>query len=339
MRAAVFVGEGRIEVRDAPDPEPGAGELLLEVIACGICGSDRSAWDRGSATTPGHETAGRVVGRGSGTTTAEGTTGSVFLVAWCGECPRCRDGARGACLAREGMLGFDRDGGFADRIVIPERCFLPLAPGLDPETAVLLLDVTGTALHALRRAGAFHVPPPAALVMGAGPLGLGCILALRAVGVARVISVDVAARRLELAGELGATAVTGGVGADERVRAVLPDGPPLVLEASGNPHAQRQALDLLAPGGRLVLLGHSPAGLAVSASRDLIGPEKTLLGSEYFDPSEHAENQRLVLDGLLDPSGVVTHRYGLERLEEAYRRFWSGETGKVLIYPQGGAGA
>lgn len=335
MRRANFHGDGRITLEEAPDPLPARGELLLDVIAVGLCGSDRAVWTNGSAVTPGHETAGRVVGGGTGTQTAPGAVGSVFLVAWCGRCSRCLAGARGACIRKRAMLGFDRGGGFAEQIVIPERCFLPLDPTLPPETAVLLLDVTGTALHALRRCGAYDSPPRAALVMGAGPLGLGCVMALRAVGVERILALDLSAVRLDLAATLGAEVIAGGLDANEQVRAALPEGPLLVLEASGNPIAQRQALDLVSPGGTLVFLGHSPAALTVDVSRDLIAPEKQMIGSEYFDPGEYQENQQLILDGRLDPSLAVTHRFPLEDLAKAYELFWAGGTGKVLVFPSG----
>ena len=335
MRRAVFQGEGRISVEEAPEPEPGPGELLVEVHACALCGSDRRVWERGSATTPGHEIAGTVVGTGPGTTTPHGRRGAVFLVAYCGACAMCRSGGRGACLAKRGMIGFDRDGGFADFVAVPERCFLAVDDRLGLDAAALLLDATGTAMHALRRADALAAPPPAALVMGAGPVGLGCLLALRAAGVPTVLAVDVAPFRLAFAERLGARPVTGGDGAVAAVRALLPDGPPLVIEASGNPAAQRQALDLLAAGGTMVVVGHSRAPLEVWTSRDLIAAERTILGSEYFDPGEFGPNQDLVLAGALDPAALVTHRLPLADIEEAYRLFWGGETGKVLLYPAG----
>lgn len=337
MRRAVFHGGGRITVEDAPEPDVGPGELLVRVHACALCGSDRGSWENGNAVTPGHETAGTVAAAGPGSTTPVGSRGAVYLVAYCGRCAMCRAGSRGACLAKEAMLGFDHDGGFAEYVTVPERCFLPVDDRLGLDDAALLLDATSTAMHALRRAGALGSPPPSALVMGAGPVGLGCLLALRAAGAERVVSVDIAPFRLRFAERLGALVAEGGEGAEGRVRALLPEAPPLVIEASGNPAAQRQALDLLAPGGRMVVLGHSRAPLDLWTSRDLIAREKTLLGSEYFDPSEFGPNQQLVLDGRLSPSQLVTHRLPLERIEEAYRMFWGGETGKVLIV-MGGEG-
>lgn len=332
MRRAVFHGEGLITVEEATVPEPGAGDLLVRVHVCALCGSDRGAWDRGSRVTAGHEIAGTVVGAGPDTATAIDSRGAVFLVAYCGACAMCRAGSRGACLRKDGMIGFDRDGGFAEYVVVPERCFLSVDDRLDLDDAVMLLDATGTAMHALRRVGAGDAPP-AALVMGAGPVGLGCVLALRAVGAPEVLAVDVTPFRRAFAERLGARALPDGEGSVAAARGVLPDGPPLVVEASGNPAAQRQALDLLAPGGRMVVVGHSRVPLEVWTSRDLIQQEKTVLGSEYFDPGEFVPNQQLILDGRLAPSRLITHRLPLAEIEEAYRLFWSGETGKVLIYP------
>lgn len=117
------------------------------------------------------------------------------------------------------MLGFDRDDGFAEYVSVPERCFLPVESRLDLDDAAMLLDATGTAMHALRRLGCFEAPPESALVMGAGPVGLGCVLVLRAVGVTEVVAVDVAPFRLGVARRLGARPVVGGEAATDSVRA------------------------------------------------------------------------------------------------------------------------
>ena len=335
MRRARFPGAGRITIDDAPMPEPGPGELLLRVDASAICGSDRQVLEPGSAATPGHETAGTVVATGAGAGVAEGTTGAVFLVAFCDRCERCLAGSRGACLDREAMLGFTRDGGFAQYQAVPRRCFLPIDRRLTPDDAVMLLDMTGTPMHALRRAGAFFSPPVVAVVVGAGPVGLSCVLALRALGVRRVLALDVIPYRLELAASLGAEPVRSDDRAPAAVAEAVPGGPSLVIEASGDPRGQALALEILGPGGQLVVIGHSPVPLPVSSTKDLIQQEKTILGSEYFDTGEFRENEQLILDGRHRPAKLITHRLPLESLEEGYRLFWAGGTGKVLIYPNG----
>lgn len=336
MRAALFRGNGRVELQERRIPEPGPTELLLKVEAAALCGSDRRAFEAGSGVVPGHETAGSVAAAGAGTSVPEGTRGAVFLVAFCDRCERCASGSRGACLEKEAMLGFDRDGGFADYQVVPERCFLPVDPALPADNAVMLLDMTGTPLHALRRAGALSSASRVAAVVGAGPVGLACVLALRAVGVPRVLALDVVPYRLEFARRLRAQPIAADEHAPDEVRAAVGGLLPLVIEASGNPAGQRLALDILGPGGTLVVLGHSPAPLQVWPSRDLIEQEKTILGSEYFDTREFAENQRLLLDRRIAPQQLITHRLPLESIEEGYRVFWSGESGKVVVYPTEG---
>jgi threonine 3-dehydrogenase len=335
MVRARFPGGGRIVVESTGVPEPGTGELLVRVEAAALCGSDRAPLERGSSATPGHEAAGVVATRGPGTAIAEGTRGAVYLVVYCGDCERCRSGSRGACLAKQGMLGFTRDGGFAEYELVPERCFLPVDSSLAAEDAVMLLDMTGTPMHALRRAGAMRNPPPSAAVVGAGPVGLSCVLTLRAIGVSDVIALDVAPYRLDFARRLGARVVESGGTARDRVADTAPSGFPLVIEASGNPGGQRLALDLVAAGGQLLVIGHAPAPLEVSSTRDLIEQERTILGSEYFDPGEFAENVQFVLDGRHSPSRLITHRFPLESLGDAYDVFWSGNSGKVLVYPHG----
>lgn len=334
-RHVVFAGEGRVEVRERPVPEPGRGELLLRVEAAGLCGSDRGAWRDGNGVTPGHETAGRVAAAGDGTSAAVGVLGAVFLVAYCGRCERCRAGSRGACLAKEGMLGFDRDGGLADFVLVPERCFLPVAGDRTAEEAVLLLDTTSTALHAARRGGAGDAPPPTAAIIGAGPLGLGCALVLGALGVGRVVSIDLMPYRLALAERIGAVPVRAGPDALRAATEAAGGRPALVIEASGSPAGQRLAVDLVGTGGRVVFVGHSPSTLEIGVSRDLIVRETGLVGSEYFDPAELLAAEALMEAGRVDPRVIATHRFGLDAVSAAYAAFWSGETGKVIVLPGG----
>jgi D-arabinose 1-dehydrogenase-like Zn-dependent alcohol dehydrogenase len=114
MRTAHFVGDGRIRLEQRPVPVPGPGQLLVRVGANALCGSERGQFLRGASVTPGHEAAGVVVAGGSGTRTAVGTSGVVFLMDFCGECRSCRLGYTNQCLGKRGDLGFNRDGGYAE---------------------------------------------------------------------------------------------------------------------------------------------------------------------------------------------------------------------------------
>jgi threonine 3-dehydrogenase len=334
MRAARFLGEGRIVVENRSVPEPGPGEVLLRVHACATCGSDRHAWEHGSSIIPGHEGSGTVVAAGPGATLPMGTRGAVYLVAYCGACRMCRRGETGACLRKERMIGFTHDGAYAEYMVAPERCILPIDAELHLDNANMLLDVLGTTFHAIRRSRVAPEQMAAVCILGAGPIGQGAIIALRGLGVSTVYAVDINPFRLEMAAKLGAQVVDGREGdVVKRMRALVPDGPDFVLEATGNQAAQRQAIEMVAADSPVVVVGHSKTPFEVRSSTDLIAQEKMLIGSEYFGVAEFPGNLALVQAGRVDPLPVITHRLPLDQIEEAYTLFWSGRTGKVLVYP------
>ena len=333
MRAARFVGGGRVEIVDLPVPEPGPGEVLVRVEACALCGTDRHALERGAPVTPGHETAGEVVATGPGVDApGTGVPGVVYLVGFCGACAACRRGWTNVCLDRRQMYGFDTPGGFAEYQVVRADCFLPLDPRVPPGQATALLDLLGTAGHALRRAG--QPNPRRLLVLGCGPIGLGALAMAGALGVAERYGVDLAGHRLALAERLGAVPVDA-AGSDPvaELRAAAPDGFDVVVEAAGSTATQRQALELAGPGGRVLIVAHNPRLLELRTSADLIEREVSLVGSEYFPVAELAANQALLLEGRVDPGPLLTHRFPLEKLQDACDAFWSGHTGKVLVEP------
>lgn len=138
-----FVGDRRVESWERPVPSPGDGELLLEVRANAICGTDRELWERGSSVTPGHEAAGVVSSAGAGTTTPVGTLGVVYLMDFCGACRSCLGGYTNQCLAKRADMGFDRDGGYGPYELVHETNFFPVDEAMDPADATLLLDVMG----------------------------------------------------------------------------------------------------------------------------------------------------------------------------------------------------
>ncbi|HWE64948.1 MAG TPA: alcohol dehydrogenase catalytic domain-containing protein [Chloroflexota bacterium] len=334
MRAARFLGEGRIAIERRPVPQPGPGEVLVRVHACATCGSDRHAWEHGSPIVPGHEGSGTVVAAGPGATLPLGTRGAVYLVAYCGDCRMCRRGETGACLRKERMIGFTHDGAYAEYLVAPERCVLPIDPEMHLDNANMLLDVLGTTLHAIRRSRIMPEQMTAVCIMGAGPIGQGAIIALRGMGVPAIYAVDINPFRLERAAQLGAQPIDGREGdVVARMRTLVPDGPDFVLEATGNGVAQRQAIDMVAADGPVVVVGHSRHAFEVRSSTDLIAQEKMLIGSEYFGVAEFPQNLALVREGRVDPLPVITHRMSLDAIEEAFRLFWSGMTGKVLVCP------
>ena len=333
MRVPHFSGGGIINFIDKPVPTPGPGQLLIQVKANALCGSERGQFFNGTDVTPGHEAAGIVVAAGSETTTPLGTPGVVFLMDFCGDCRNCRLGLTNQCLHKRGDMGFNRDGGYGPYSLIRETIFLPVAADLPLTEATLLLDVMGTTAHAIDRAKRIHVDPQALLVMGAGPIGLG-VLAMAKIMLGfdfPVVIADVAPWRLALAEQLGGQPINLQAGnlatglQNHGLSAV-----DLAFDTSGKEIARRNALDALDKRGVLVCIGHGE-GLKLTVSPDLIATERAILGSEYFCFNELGANLARLHTHLPYLRQIITHRFGVADLQAAFTRFWQGETGKVVI--------
>lgn len=318
-----FAGEGRFERWERPVIPPDEGQLLLAVRANALCGTDRAQLSAGSDVTPGHEAAGEVVVAGPGTSTPPGTLGVVYLMDFCGACRLCAEGATNRCIAKRADMGFTHDGGYGRYELVHESNFFPVGTDIAADEATLLLDVMGTTAHALGRARAIRPRIESVAIAGAGPVGLGMVAMTRLLlgpDVSILIG-DVLPYRLELADRLGATPVR------------LADGFPEVdvaVDTAGRGSARRMLLDALGRGGVLVCVGHGE-GLELTVSDDLIAPERAILGSEYFRYDELAPNLELLRANRSYLGQIITHRFGIDDLEEAYRVFLGGDSGKVVV--------
>lgn len=333
MRVPRFRGEGLIDFIEKPVPQPGPGQLLLQVKANALCGSERGQFFKGAPVTPGHEAAGIVVAAGPQTHTPIGTPGVVFLMDFCGACRSCKLGLTNQCLQKRGDMGFSRDGGYGVYELINENIFLPIASDLPLTEATLLLDVMGTTAHALRRAQLIHPDIGSVLVTGAGPIGLG-VLAMTKVIFGMdfpVLITDVIPWRLALAERLGGRPIN--LKDKSLAEGAQAHGRPRVdaaFDTSGKEVARRSALDLLDKRGVLVCIGHGE-GLSITVSPDLIATERAILGSEYFCYNElpaSVEHLRAHLPYLRQ---IITHRFSVAEIQQAFALFWQGETGKVVI--------
>lgn len=335
MTVPRFLGEGRIEWAEKPVPEPGPGELLLRVGANALCGTDRLQYRFGARVTPGHEAAGEVVAVGPATTTVVGARGAVYLMEYCGTCRSCVRGHTNQCFNKGRDFGFTVDGGYAPYEVVSERCFFPIGDDLPLDEATMLLDVMGTSAHAIGRAGQVRDDVESVLIAGAGPIGLGLVAMaplLLGEGV-RVFVTDVAPYRLKLCEALGAVPIL--LGTDE-VAGVLRDhgldAVDAAFDAAGKADARRTGLDVLGRRGVLVCVGHGQ-GFEIKVSPDLIAPERGILGSEYFRYDELAPNLDLLRANRDRLRRIITHRFPLEDIGQAFETFVAGETGKVVIEP------
>jgi len=317
IRTARFLGDGRIAVEPAELPAPKPGEVVVRVLRCALCGSDLRLWRAGAAQVPGHEIVGTVDAPGH---PLRGRRVLVYIPVYCGECALCRAGDPQLCERLTDLIGWQRPGGYAEALVVPERNLILVPDDIPTDLAPLLLDTIGTAAHAVRLARRVVAAGPAA-VLGAGPLGLGCVITLRHLGFDPVFCAEPAQRRAALAMELGAQPLAVGA-ADRRF--------PLVVEASGNLTARAQGLEATAPQGVFVVLGENSAPWTIEPTPRLRRKDFFVLRSFYFPLHEVDDNVALLRRARSDYARLVDGRAALEDLGALFARFASGD----LIKPE-----
>lgn len=332
-RTPVFRGQGRIDFEERAVPAPGPGQLLLKVRANAICGTDRHQYRDGSTVTPGHEGAGIVVEAGVGTFTPVGTSGIVFMVDYCGTCRSCRLGRTNSCIDRRADMGFSADGAYGPYELVHETNFFPVDPSLDLAEATLLLDVMGTTGHALGRARLVRPDIESVLVTGAGPVGLGVVAMVRLTFPEQVpvyIS-DLVPYRLRLAEALGAIPLdVSSTDLASALKSAGADVADIAIDTTGKGAVRQASLALLGRRGAFICVGHGE-GLTLDISKDVIFPERSILGSEYFAYAELAHNHELLMANRQYMGQIVTHRFPLEEIDQALTMMFLGETGKVVV--------
>ena len=341
MNAAVLAGPRAFRVETVRDPAVGPGETLVRVEAAGICGTDYRIWTGerrvGYPLIPGHEFVGEVVAVGPGVTRiARGDRVAVEPNWGCGTCDLCRDGLRNLCLART-AVGIDRDGGFAELAVLPERACWP-APAALASDVLLFAEPLAVVARAVGRAD--PRPGESAAVVGAGTLGLLAVQLLRERG-CRVLAVGRTDRRLGLARELGAEATVAGAGEEVTTAARRlsgRDGVDLVIETAGTAEAVELALGqvgFIRPGGRAVLTGlpHDPARVEFFW---VVRREIDIRGSMIYR-EEFGEAVRLLAEERIRVGPLLTHRFPLSAIDAAMAAHRDPASIKVAVFP-GSAG-
>ena len=333
FRAPAFLGNKRIQFTEKPVPKPGKGQLLLRVHANALCGSERPQFFDGTTTTPGHEGAGTVVAAGPGTKTKVGTPGVVFLMDFCGECRSCRLGFTNQCLQKRGDMGFNRDGGYGQYELIHESIFFPVPEEFSATEGTLLLDIMGTGGHSIERCQLVRPDIESLLVLGAGPIGLG-VLAMAKIILGKQVKVflsDIVPYRLKLAEQLGGLPVNVFKNnLSEGLKAHGVDRVDMAVDTSGKQAARQDGLNALTQRGSLICVGHGE-GLTLKISPDVIAPERSVVGSEYFRYDELADNLARLKENRSYLNQIITHRFGVDEIQQSFDLFFAGETGKVII--------
>jgi len=283
MRAAIFDEPFSIRLAEAAKPVPGPGEALVRVKAAGLCAGDLYIYTGKNpyVTYPRigcHEISGVVEAYGPGTSggAAIGSRVVVDPFIGCGRCYPCRIGKRNCC-ANLTIVGVHREGGFADFVSAPAGNLVPVPDSLTDFEAAFAEPVA-IGVQGCRRG--MVSGEDTVLVLGAGPIGLAIVEVARARG-AKVYATDLSSERLATAAELGAIPVESGSDLLDRVLSLTNgEGMPVVMEATGAPTAMEQTIDLVAAGGRIVILGLVRKGQGINfPGLDFTRKEVTILGS------------------------------------------------------------
>ena len=342
MKGVVFLGDRRCEVRELPIPKPGHGEVLLRIMATGICGSDLSVY-RGAYLADqvrGHEPSGAVEALGPGILRLkEGSRVTVHHHQGCGVCPMCARGETVAC-ANKKLVGVQVSGSFAQYAVVKENACVPLPEKVSFIDGAFMACVGGTAYGAFRRLGA--VAHESVAVFGLGPVGLSCVIMGKAMGL-RVIGMDVLAHRLEIAKRCGADeAVDGSKGEAVKIirefgqgcKGFWSDGVDYVIETSGSTPARTNMIPSLRREGKIAILGVGGAEKVINPT-EIHGRACTIIGSVVFPMGWMWDLAKFLAISKTSFEPAVTHRFSLDDAPEAFRIADEGRGGKVIFLPNG----
>jgi threonine dehydrogenase-like Zn-dependent dehydrogenase len=338
MRAVRFLGAGNADVAEVPMPVVSSDRVLIRVHSSALCGSENKRYladpsefaDMGGYQIPGHEMAGEVVDPGNVKGFKPGDRIITQIMDGCGECPYCRNGLYQFCekLKYEGRT-------HAEYVSLPEKCIVK-APDDIPYDMLVLLggDTVGVANRAISQLG----PKAGQLIFvsGAGPIGLGVTALLKHYGAVVVVSEPSSFRRDFIKQHAKADIIFDPAKdniAEELRSRTEGLGPEIVIECSGNPAAQLDALKLVRCRGTVMFCGENYKGLEIIPSIHIIHKEVTVKGAFYFTASDFRQIVALYRGGL-DVSGLVSHKVPLKNAPYILDQFVHGLTGKVILHPQ-----
>jgi threonine dehydrogenase-like Zn-dependent dehydrogenase len=340
MIGIVFLGDRKLELREFPDPTPGPRDVILEIKASGMCGTDLHGYRRpfagGEPSIAGHEPCGVVAEIGDQVSDREATVGARMMVHHydgCGTCRHCKTGWTQLC--NDGSVAFGSGkghGGHARYMSVPAHTLIPLPDDLSFETGAAISCGTGTAYGALKR---LHVEGDETVtIFGQGPVGLSATQFGAAMG-ARVIAIETSPERRQLALEKGADVVIDPADTDP-VAAILElthgEGSHKAIETSGNVEARAAAVRGTRTWGETCLIAGG-GEITLNVGPDLTHRQKVVMGHWTFSKTGQADCARFVSDRKIDVDSVFTHRWHLDQAEEAYQLLDQQKTGKGVFLP------
>ena len=340
MRGLFFTGDSNVEIRKIDKPTPGSGEVVLQMKSSGICGSDlknlrasKSEKDpEGELVVPGHEPVGVVAEIGPNVNGLN-VDDRIMMHHYTGclRCNMCRIGYTQMCSEGTTVYGMGAGGGHQDYMLVPDYTCIKMPDELGFAAAAACSCGTGTAFHAVKRVSPTGLDTVA--IFGQGPVGLSATMFAAQMG-ARVIAIDVVESRLELAKTLGADTVINSTGINIKdVVCELTDGEgaDITLEVTGIPEVRIQALNSVRSWGKVCFVGEGPMNIPIDISASIIHRQLSVMGSWTFSQAGLSEVARFVVERSSPMDKLITHTFDLDRGQEAYDLFVSGNTGKVIF--------
>ena len=358
VKAAVYSGSEHLDIRDVDLREPGRGEVRVRIGASGVCGSDRHVldgdWEMPTPTIMGHEGAGAVEAVGDGVTSLE--VGDHVIMTWfypCGTCSSCRQGRTWVCtgsrseecllpdgstptsIEDDTVFPYLAVGSMSERVVVAEQAAVRVPKEVPFDVAALIGCSIATGVGAVVNDARVQ-PGRSAVVIGAGGVGLSIIMGLALAGASPIIAADVTDEALELAKQFGAThTVRSGSDLAERVREIVPDGADFAFEAIGRPETIALMPSTVQRGGTAVIVGLPPQDRPAPIDALALAEEgKALLGSNYggtVPARDFPMLARLYLDGRLPVDRLITNRFALDDVNEAFDLMRAGAKGRSVL--------
>jgi len=343
MKALLLTKNRRLEIVDLPTPTPGPDEVLIRVVACGICGSDVHGYDGSSGRrippiVMGHEAAGTIAAVGKDVKNfSEGDRVTFDSTVCCGGCDNCLRGDVNLCDNRQ-VVGvscgdYSRAGAFAEFVVVPARIVYRL-PEILPFEEAAMLEAVSVALHAVSLISVR--PQDNALVVGAGMIGLLVVQALHAAGCSHIYVTDVDQTRLNLAGEFGvATGMLSGPLLMPQVMSITNgNGMDVVIEAVGINSTVTAAIDSVCKGGTVVLVGNVTPEVTLPLQK-VVTRQVRLQGS-CASAGEYPRAIELLSSGAIRVKPLISALAPLEEGPRWFERLYAREPNlmKVVLTPE-----
>lgn len=343
MKGAYLPGNSTAELREVPVPAPGHGEVLLRMKASTICGSDiRCIYHEHLGKGPegyqgviaGHEPAGQIVETGPGCRRFKpGDRVIVYHISGCGVCNDCRRGYMISCTSEKyrRAYGWQRDGGMADFLIAEEKDLIELPDELSYADGAQVACGFGTVYEGLQKIGISG--NDAVLITGLGPVGLATAALCRQLGAEKIIGVEAIAERREIAMNLDLCDHVLAAGSDNvaEVRDLTAgQGVERAVDCSANAEARATAIRATGKWGKIVFLGEG-GSVQFNPSPDIIHDQKTIYGSWVTSTWLMEELVERLVRWNLHPADLVTHRFALEEVADAYKLMASGKCGKVAV--------